>query len=281
MNKLKVLWTCPICRRETESSVSIEEANQQIAAECPECRHVMIYGECTHILGVVRENITQSSKSEVWLTPPSVWEPARALMGGTIDLDPCAESLGSCTGYSSETPSGTEFDCDIGDGRTCEECQYGPYGEGDRWNVPARIHWTKADDALSQPTWMVGDEPIDLFMNPPYNKSRIQNKFVDRFLHELSLGRIGRAVILLASRTDTKWYQKLYRYPRCHVRGRLKFLKPGPNGPVERGPATFPSVIFGVGIDPSLFWGAYHHLGGIYIPYVRGRYADGQLVWSS
>lgn len=34
--------------------------------------------------------------------------------------------MNRCTGYYTESTDGRDFDCDIGDGRTCEECEYGP-----------------------------------------------------------------------------------------------------------------------------------------------------------
>jgi len=244
MKKVRLLWICPECKKEHKSDASWEDVIAGSAyTECPHCGESggMYQDELLpRVVGVVRENVTQSSKSQVWLTPRSVWEPAQRLMGGTIDLDPCAE--------------------------------------GEPWNVPATVHWTKSDDALSQASWEVGGEPSKVFMNAPYDRSRIQERFVKKLLEEVSRGHVSQAVVLMASRTDTVWYDWLEPYPRCKVKGRLRFLKPGPNGPVERGPATFPSVIFGIGIDVRWLRDAYRHLGGIYVPYRRGRETSNSLA---
>ena len=68
-------------------------------------------------------------------------------------------------------------------------------------------------------------------MNPPYG--RIISKFVDKALNEWEQGRAKRIVMLLPSRTCTKWFHKIYEHPRAKIRfykGRLRFndAKPAP-----------------------------------------------------
>lgn len=86
--------------------------------------------------------------------------------------------------------------------------------------------FTKEDDALIQ-EW-VGS---NLYMNPPYG--RIISKFIDKAIQEWEEGRAKRIVMLLPSRTCTKWFHILYEHPNVEIRffkGRLRFndAKPAP-----------------------------------------------------
>lgn len=86
--------------------------------------------------------------------------------------------------------------------------------------------FTKEDDALIQ-EW-VGS---NVYMNPPYG--RIISKFIDKAFQEWGNERAKRIVMLLPSRTDTKWFHKLYEHPHVEIRffkGRLRFndAKPAP-----------------------------------------------------
>jgi len=86
--------------------------------------------------------------------------------------------------------------------------------------------FTKEDDALIQ-EW----EGENVYMNPPYG--RIISKFVDKALNEWEQGRSKRIVMLLPSRTCTRWFHWLYEHPNATIRfykGRLRFndAKPAP-----------------------------------------------------
>ena len=86
--------------------------------------------------------------------------------------------------------------------------------------------FTKDDDALIQ-EW----KGENVYMNPPYG--RIISKFIDHALNEWEEGRSKRIVMLLPSRTCTKWFHLLYEHPNATIRfykGRLRFndAKPAP-----------------------------------------------------
>ena len=86
--------------------------------------------------------------------------------------------------------------------------------------------FTKEDDALIQ-EW----EGNNVYMNPPYG--RIISKFIDKAILEFEQGRLNRIVMLLPSRTCTRWFHQLLEYPHATVRfykGRLRFndAKPAP-----------------------------------------------------
>jgi hypothetical protein len=94
--------------------------------------------------------------------------------------------------------------------------------------VPARIPFTKEDDGLTQ-HWQG-----KTYLNPPYG-SEI-GKWVDKLIDEYEHGEVEEAVALLPARIDTIWFQPLYAYLMCNVRGRIQFA----NSPYH---APFPCVI--------------------------------------
>ena len=172
-------------------------------------------------------DILMQSAKEDWLTPEEIWKPAQELMGG-IDLDPCAEES------------------------TGEQ------------NIPAIMHFTRIDNGLQRAWLFPSCLPTRVFMNPPYNKNQDHAKFVEKLLLEYAQGHVRYAVVLLAARTETSWYRSLGHFPRCHVDHRLKFLLPsGEPG----GTATFPSVVFGLGMTNAEFYNAYHNLGEVVVRY--------------
>ena len=72
------------------------------------------------------------------------------------------------------------------------------------------------------------------FVNPPYNHETI--KWCRKAVYEYKKGKT--VIMLLAARTDTKWFHD-YILPHASeirfIRGRLRFD--------DRGPAPFPSMI--------------------------------------
>lgn len=143
-----------------------------------------------------------SSSSYNELTPNEILEAAIKTMGG-IDLDPCAESpLVQRLGPDKEVAG--------------------------KFNVPAATHFTEQEDGLKQ-QWHGR-----VFMNPPYGRQI--RKWIDKLLEEVEAGRVTQAVVLLPSRTDTKWMHRLAPYMRCYIQGRLKFKG-------HRAGAPFPSVV--------------------------------------
>lgn len=104
-------------------------------------------------------------------------------------------------------------------------------------NVPAAMYLTKEDDGLSLTHRWRGK----VYMNPPYGRGI--TRWVSKLLVEYYGYNIVEAIALLPARPDTVWFNNLYRYPWCAVRGRLRF------GSAERAPfpAPFPSAVFYIG----------------------------------
>lgn len=118
----------------------------------------------------------------------------------------------------------------------------------ERPNVPAEVLWTKEDDGLSQP-WHG-----NVYMNPPYGDEI--GPWVERMVDLYRAQTIDQAIALLPGRIDTAWFQPLYDYPMCNVRGRVKFQN-------AENSAPFPSVIVYLGADEQGFIDTFKQLGPI------------------
>lgn len=142
-----------------------------------------------------------SSETCEWYTPKYILDAVIAVLGA-IDVDPC-----------SNPP---------------------PY------NVPARVHYTQADDGLLQ-SW-----PGRAFMNPPYGDGI--GAWVDKLLTERALGHCTAAITLTPGSFDTEWFQPLWGADAlCFWRGRISFIGAG------KGGNTKTSVVTYWGPDPGRF----------------------------
>lgn len=115
--------------------------------------------------------------------------------------------------------------------------------------IPASDHYTKADDGLSK-EWHGR-----VYLNPPYGQEI--GEWIRKLVAEYGSGRTTAAVALVPARPDTGWYAALKDYPRCYIRGRLRF------GGAENA-APFPSAVFYLGDDPDAFSRAFGDLGEVY-----------------
>ncbi|HYG88603.1 MAG TPA: DNA N-6-adenine-methyltransferase [Azospirillum sp.] len=125
----------------------------------------------------------------------------------------------------------TEFDCD-----PCSPMS-GP-------TVPARVHYTQADDGLVQP-WPAGGV---IWMNPPYSSKQ-------DWLVKAALGVCNgefRAVLgLLPGNTSTPWYHDfVLPWPHWLRRGRIKFV-PGHRTEFD-GRMALGSVLILFSLDAAL-----------------------------
>jgi hypothetical protein len=117
-------------------------------------------------------------------------------------------------------------------------------------NVPAESHFTVADNGLSK-TWSG-----KVYMNPPYGDAIPQ--WTLKLHQEYAAGNVTEAIALLPARTDTAWFYILRGYPRCFIRGRLKF------GESDTG-APFPSVAVYLGNNLLGFAETFKALGDVYV----------------
>jgi hypothetical protein len=116
-------------------------------------------------------------------------------------------------------------------------------------NVPAAAHFTLEDDGLAQ------DWYGRIYMNPPYGRQI--GHWVAKLVAEFEAGRVQQAVALLPARTDTRWMTLLREYPRCYIRGRLKFKG-------HSAAAPFPSAVVFVGSGHRSFISSFNDIGDVY-----------------
>jgi phage N-6-adenine-methyltransferase len=159
---------------------------------------------------VTGENVHHSSASAQWNTPPEVIGRVLETLGD-IDLDPCSNP-----------------------------------GEP---NVPARRHFTEADDGLAHP-WHGR-----VYMNPPYGD--VIKAWVQKLAAEFESGRVTEAIALVPARTDTAWFRELPAEYVCFWTGRLRFSEAGAGAP-------FPSAVFYLGPRPERFVLAFGDAGLMY-----------------
>jgi len=123
-------------------------------------------------------------------------------------------------------------------------------------NIPAKRHFTKDDDGLSK-SW--GGK---VYMNPPYGRDVRQ--WVEKIYSEFKDGNVSEAIVLVAGRIDTQWFNILAKagFIWCAIEGRLCFSNCENNAP-------FPSVVFFMSSDQGReqeFYWAFKKYGLIYRP---------------
>lgn len=121
--------------------------------------------------------------------------------------------------------------------------------------VQAQEFYTASDDGLSR-NW---DGAV--WLNPPYGDTI--GKWVEKLRSEYRHGRTKKALALVPARTDTAWFNALREFPRCFLRGRLKFT--GPDADTEGNSAPFPSCVVALGCNVSEFADAFRDLGDVYV----------------
>jgi site-specific DNA-methyltransferase (adenine-specific) len=108
----------------------------------------------------------------------------------------------------------------------------------DAENAVAHRFFTKEEDGLTIP-WR-GDL---IYVNPPYG--RVLNEWIDHALKQYDEGYAKRIVMLLPSRTCTRWFHRLLNRSDVEIRfikGRLKYGD-------GSGTAPFPSMLVIIGCD--------------------------------
>lgn len=71
-----------------------------------------------------------------------------------------------------------------------------------------------------------------VWMNPPYGfRNGISNQqlWTEKLINEYEQKNVKEAICLVNASTDTKWFQKLWRYPICFTDHRIKFIPAGGN----------------------------------------------------
>ena len=130
-----------------------------------------------------------------------------------------------------------------------------PCSNGPGSTVPAAQRFTEQDDGLARP-WKGR-----VYMNPPYGRSI--GRWTEKLCTEFEHGNVAEAVALVPARPDTEWFARLRQYPRCYLRGRLRFSD-------SENSAPFPSALFYFGDDVERFHAEVRELGDVYVLYEDG-----------
>jgi ParB family chromosome partitioning protein len=168
--------------------------------------------------------IRTSQKSVEWFTPPRYIELARRAMGGPIDLDPAS----------------------------CEAANQ---------VVRASRYFTREQDGLLRP-WPARR----LWMNCPYCKTATgesqQEIWTCKLISEFHAGRVEQAVALVNAATETRWFQRLFDYPLCFPKGKIKFNSPSG---IASGPTVGSAFVY-FGEEPERFVEVFRSLGPVIVP---------------
>ena len=123
--------------------------------------------------------------------------------------------------------------------------------------VQAANFYTENEDGLKQP-WRGR-----VWLNPPYGGQA--REFVERLVREYEVGNVTAALALVNSHpTETVWFQRLFRYTICFIRGRIDFG--GPSRPVS-STSTHGSAIAYLGTDIQAFHRHFSPLGPVVVRY--------------
>ena len=100
--------------------------------------------------------------------------------------------------------------------------------------VGAERIYTKDDDGLHRP-WSGR-----VWCNPPYSGVK---DWVRKMVRSYESGAITAGILLVNAWTEGRWFEPLYDYPMCFVRGRIQFYRP--TGEKEGCPSSSVFVYFG------------------------------------
>lgn len=164
-----------------------------------------------------------TSLSDLWFTPAAVIAAARELLGA-FDLDPAS----------------------------CVEANE---------NVGAAEFFTQADDGLSR------DWHGRVWCNPPYGRDEAhvsnQAKWTAYMADQYDVGNIDSGCLLVTFVPDRTWFERLWNYPMCAFRDRLKFRVPGGNVPDS---PTSANVVVYFGTDVDGFARIFSQFGRVLVP---------------
>ena len=160
-------------------------------------------------------------KSVEWYTPARYIEAVREVLGN-IELDPASNEEANIT-------------------------------------VNATLFYDAATDGLTK-IWKAST----VFLNPPYCKigsTSNQERWTNKLLAEYAAGHIGQAILLVNAATETLWFQRLYDFPICFVKGRIQFESG--TGNIRKHGATTGSAFIYLGSSPEKFMQVFSRFGRI------------------
>jgi phage N-6-adenine-methyltransferase len=124
--------------------------------------------------------------------------------------------------------------------------------ESDIFNIPAKMYYTEWSNGLDK-KW-----EGKVYVNPPYGKDI--SKWIYKAIHEYNDGNASEIILLIPARTDTRWFQDLFKsgnFVWCAWKGRLKFSN-------SVNSATFPSAIVYMGSNNVKFINVFSKYGKMF-----------------
>lgn len=126
--------------------------------------------------------------------------------------------------------------------------------------IKAKVFYDKKKNGLNPKNKWAGN----VWMNPPYSSP---SAFVERVRNEYHQSTIDKAVVLLNSSTETRWYQiMMERFPALLLNKRLKFR--APQGFPDPGTNRYAQTLFFMGIQMGEIRHALrcsHEIGGMLV----------------
>lgn len=163
--------------------------------------------------------------------PARYVDAARETMGGCIDLDPASSAIANAT-------------------------------------VQATRFFTREDDGLTRP-WGAAEQPVRVFLNPPYSDYRGQAAhWADKLAHEYDSGHVAQAVMLVNATAlyQAAFQQLVWRAALCFPDHRIRFIDAQTGQPQDKPPQ--PSVFLYLGRHRDAFHRCFHKFGATMIGYL-------------
>lgn len=128
--------------------------------------------------------------------------------------------------------------------------------------VRAARYITRAEDGLGQ------DWSGRVWLNPPYGRGG-QELWSRKLMSCYYAGSVTEALLLVNAQTSERWFQPLWGFPLCFIRGRVRFERP--DGTRGMSPTKGSAVAF---LASSRRWGAFTELfsslGHVVLPRLVG-----------
>jgi hypothetical protein len=99
-----------------------------------------------------------------------------------------------------------------------------------------------------------------VYLNPPFQENQA---WIEKLVEEFACGRATEAIVIVPNRSEAEWFTVLDRYPRCHLRGRVKFFRED-DGPGKKWSSPFPCAAIYLGRRSELFASIFSTAGTVF-----------------
>lgn len=106
----------------------------------------------------------------------------------------------------------------------------------------------------------------NIFLNHPYGRDN-NKRWITKLIRSYQMGHVQQACALVFASTSEGWFQPLFDYPICFIRGRVRHGSPDGANPKA---STKGSAVIYLGPHHDLFSKYFCPLGRIMVPYQAG-----------